>query len=228
MERKTLFHRSKLMGLDVSDAITMIITSDRSGLPLGITKSAVATQLITIANTDDNGVPVPMSKSSEKFAYENFLSSLLSSRVFQAGYEIYERQSRNPVVPVTDYFFNHVYAEEARECLEAMSDIEIMQSLPRRTSPDRDENDDVIKSEAGDWYMSGKVAGVVVFPANSHSTLLRTWLERRAAVANGQMEATAKSLENARPGSAAVGTLRERMAGIKPAMNKALPTPPRK
>jgi hypothetical protein len=235
--RRTLYHRSRPMGIDVAEAISAIAARDEDGLPLAITREIVAKELVRIANTDDNGEVIPLSASSERLVEENFRNLLATSSVFQSGYKHYEKNTGNQVVPVTDYFFKAVYDDGARDCLDAMTDIDLQQSLPKRPSISTDEHGNPLEGEAGETVIlvSGKIAGIVIFQQGVRGALAVAWLARLASVQFGNREndregvlgTFVRRLGNAKPDSVAVGNLKESAPAFTRDVRAALPRPKR-
>lgn len=227
--RSPLYHRTRPMGCDVSDAVAAIIGRDGKGLPLAITREQIAKELVRIANTDDDGEVVPLSESTKKLVEENFLNTLRTSGVLQSGYELYSRETKNSVVPVTDYFFNYVYDDNTRDVLDAMSENDITQSLPKRPSLPRDAQGRIIGSDDGVGVIpSGRIAGIVVYPNGEKGPLVIAWLRRLASVTSGQAASTVRKIENARPdANVAVDHLKEITGDFNKNMRLALPKPPR-
>ena len=225
--RNPLCDRENVLSSDVADAIEALVQG-YPDLPLPLDKAIVIAQLIRLSHTQEDGTVAPISRMVERALTQSFTSRLTDTTVFSAGYQHYEKRSELPVVPVTDFFFKVILDGSdptVAECLDAMSDYEIRQSLPKRRSAIRiDEDGDFVRSDdTGDVMHSGSIAGIIVFPANNRSALLRSWLERRANVATGQMSSVVAVLGHARPESSAVEHLREHVETVKPSMRKALP-----
>jgi hypothetical protein len=104
-----------------------------------------------------------------------------------------------------------------------------MQSLPKRTGrvPVEGEDGEYMRDENGDIAKFGTLAGIVVFPPNSHAPLLRAWLQRQGNVTLGQNRKIVNAIGHARPDAAAVEVLKEKVGEIRPAITKALPRPRR-
>jgi hypothetical protein len=227
---RPLRERENVLASDVADAIEMLIARDLLsglGLPTAIKRSDVVDMLIEIAHTDDDGTVVQIFPMHRRALGDVYHNRLTNTGVFQAGYKRYERRSSNPVCPVTDFFFKVVFANGVvADCLDAMSDHEIKQSLPKRTSIAREEDGTTLITDGdGTVVQAGEVAGVVVFPPNMQARLLAYWLERRTKGTVGSMQKTTLAIEHARPGTAAIEHLKESTRGVPSAMRQALPKP---
>jgi hypothetical protein len=201
--RKPLSQRSKVLGPDVADAIEAIVERDGTGLPMAIEKDDLVPELIRLACSDESGEVNEPTRMAVRLMAEEFRSRLADGRLFVSGYQHYHRRSKNPVVPVTNYFFNNVYEEgDNRAYLDAMTPNEVMHSLPKRPTQMRDaETEAKIFDEEGNVAHSGKVAGVVVFPQGQASPLVLAWMDRRFGQANGTTEAALTYHEEVRPGA---------------------------
>lgn len=229
---RPLRERLKILSVDVAEAIDNIVgPEDERSLPVAIDKAAIVEELIKIAHRAEDGTILKISAIARSTMSEAFNNKMTNSAVFQAGYKRYEEDAALPIVPVTDFFFRIVFsngsAEQVAECLAGMTDIEIMQSLPKTKSRGRKEVDGVVEwirdSDTGEVLMFGELAGIIVFPANSHSEILRAWLVRRSNNASGQLQKTVSKIEYARPAAEAVKNLKEQAGMIRPSMTKALP-----
>ena len=219
--RKPLHMRKRPVASDVADAIEHLEHAASTGLPVAFTRADVLDQLIRIHLTQDDGTQMKTTAGMKEALREIWSNLLQNSSTFQAGYKHFEKRSQHPIVPVTDFFFKAVFGGGAvADCLDAMSDLEIRQSLPKRTT-----SMTVDDNGGSELIEAGQVAGIVVFPENSNANLLRAWLKRLASSTQGSMDRSLQSLTNARPGSPEIENLREQMSGLKPAMTKALPEP---
>jgi len=235
MIRKAFFHREVPMGEDVADAIENIIARDRFSLPMAIMKETVAFELMKLANTDDDGNVIKMSAHSKRYAQIDLRNTLQTSSVFQTGYEKYEQRSGNSVVPVTDFLFRYVYTDDTRDSLDAMTETEITQSLPKRPSYPRNAAGEAEKhpipgyayrtdDDGNPILKCGEVAGIVVYPPKAiQSRLLAAWLGRRANVALGQLDHFTESVSLVRP--AAKEILAENSKVMRKSLLKSLPKP---
>jgi hypothetical protein len=207
---RSLYHRSKPIAFDVAEAITAICTADTAGMPLAIEREQIARELVRIANTNDAKEVIELSASTEKLVEDNFKHVLATSGVFQAGYKHYEKNTGHQIVPVTEFFFKVVYDDGSRELLLNLEDFQIEQSLPRRQWQPYDENDNPLQIE-GDRVLlvSGKIAGIVVYPNGMRANLLTAWLQRLMTFSVGQGRSFVRRVENARPEAEAVEALRE-------------------
>jgi hypothetical protein len=224
--------RDKPLTSDVADAIKLLVEQDErlgQGLPRAFDIADVVAMLIEIAHTDDDGHVGPILPIVRRSMIETFGNRLQNSSVFQAGYKQFEKRSALPVVPVTEFFFKNEFGDRAlATVLDAMSDFEITQSLPKRTHKMRSaENGDFMRDEDGDILESGSIAGIVVFPPNSAFSLLHAWLMRRARAADGTLRSAISSMEHARPDTDSVETLKSTARTLASAMTRALPTPKR-
>jgi hypothetical protein len=232
-DRRTLFHRRLPLAVDVADAIDNLVRSDTVGLPLAVTIEEIATELVRIANIDDEGDPVVLSESTRAAVTDRFTNYLSTSSIFRAGYKTYEAETRNQVIPVTRFFFTAVYTDEARDCLHVLDDYVIRKSLPTRSSPltDREGNPLVFEDdEDADSRRSGKTAGIAVFPQDHlvegfAPKLVGVWLQRSASITIGLNEATATRLENAASASPMIAPLRSSVQANKSNLIAALPKP---
>lgn len=207
---RSLYHRAKPIAFDVAEAISAICTADKTGLPLAIEREQIAKELVRIANTNDQGEVIELSASTEKLVEDNFKQVLATTGVFQAGYKQYEKNTGNPIVPVTEFFFKVVYDDGSRDLLLNLEDFQIEQSLPRRQWQPYDENNLPLEID-GDRVLlvSGKIAGIVVYPVGMRANLLTAWLHRLMTFTVGHGKAFVRRVENARPDAEAVEALRE-------------------
>lgn len=225
MNRNPLFKRTKLMGLDIVDALSNLVKAGGS-LPLAVTKAQVTNELVNIACTrESNGIVqvLDLPAAAEKFMFDNFLNSLMTSTVFSSGYAKFEEVTKFPVVPVTSYFFNHVYDDEARDCLDAMTNVDIRQSLPKRPSVPVDNDGVPIESDNGDAAFSGWTAGVVIFPRNSKARLMKAWHGRVAAMAIGHNNGMMGRIEHAHPNDGRVPVLEEKVTTANKGIRRLAP-----
>ena len=223
---KPLRDRPRMLSCDVADALKKIANGQL--LPMAIDKSMVILALIEIAHTDEEGMVHRPPMIVERSMGEAFRNRLTKTAVFQSGYKRFERDNELNVVPVTDFFFQVVYSNgDTAECLDAMTNSEIKQSLPKRRGrvSAGDGDDDYMRDEqTNEVLIFGELAGIVVYPANSTDALLRAWLERQTKTTTGHIDKTVARIEYARPEETA--SLRDRMAQITPALQKALPQSP--
>jgi hypothetical protein len=198
--RNPLHNRKWPLADDVRLAICHIHYEDEKnggGLPLAIRRKEIAEKLVEMHHTDDEGI---IDRSTHgrilmDCTRERFVNYIKTSQAFYNGYKLYEETHHNPVVPVTDYFFDKLYLDgETRGYLEAMDLADLKQSLPSRTvRMARDGNDDLVRASqvpgyrpvtrgtVDDTYVeyeSGKVAGICVFPHGSKSQLSAAWADR--------------------------------------------------
>ena len=229
INRRPLRERESILSSDVSDALEQLVAQNGGALPVAFDKNDVVEKLIEIANTGDDGIvnePLPIARRALQ---EQFRNRLSNTAVFQAGYKRYEGNSELPVVPVTEFFFKHVYeGGDTADCLDGMSDHEITQSLPKRASFARVKDKETglleyVRNESGEMLTYGELAGVIIFPQGMVSNLLRAWLDRRAKAAAGLFNNTVERLEHARPGGVAVENLKAHK--LESAMRQALPRP---
>jgi len=226
INRHPLTKRQHIIGSDVSDAISRIMTR-KSGPPAVLDKNDVANELVLMVHTNAEGIIGPIMPIVRATLMQTFINRLTNTAVFQSGYKRYEETSKRPIVPVSEFFFMHVYEEaDIESVLATMSDDEVKSSLPKGPTKMRDPKDkSYTQNEDGGYVIYGKIAGIVIFSKNSNDNLLRAWLTRRASNADGQIKSTVRSLEHARPNTTAVENLKERVASVRPAMQKALPKP---
>ena len=228
-QRRSLYHRNLPMAVDVADAIKALIDRDDQGIPLALTIGEIAAELVHIASIDDEGVPVILPVSARNATLEKFSSHLLTSTTFKAGYKQYEFSSRNQVVPVTDFFFRSVYTDEARDCLESMTEYTLMKSLPARPSRLTDANGNPLNEE--DDYAdarSGRTKGIVIFPNNHRiegqsPKLVTAWMGRSAVVTVGSIKATGRRIENTGPPARQITSLKKSTKAIAHSITVALP-----
>lgn len=233
-QRSALWYREYANRYDVADALANILRRDpyvnrfaatkdvppQRGLPKGITIEEVATELVEISLVNpDTGKISPSPAAAKKKLYEHHLETLRSGVTFSFGYDHYANETNQQVVPVTHTFFKHVYKDgENRDALEAMTDAEIMYSLPRRESkPLRDqagvfytrkeaiqlaseakEFDTQVVKFSDEVDVSGKVVGVMVFPAGYPKiSLIVAWLQRSMNRAKGTFDSAMNRIERA-------------------------------
>jgi hypothetical protein len=229
-EHRPLRERKSLLSSDVADAIeTLVATYGQPGLPKALKLSNVVDCLIEIAHTDDDGAVQQIFPMLRQALTELYTNRLINSSVFQAGYKRYEKRSSNPVCPVTTFFFKVVFSNgDVADCLDAMSDLEIKHSLPKRVSVAMEEDGvtPILGSE-GEVVNAGEIAGVVVFPPGTRATMLAAWLHRRANITKGLMQSTVDSIEHARPDTTSVERLKESARGVSGDLRRALPKPRR-
>jgi hypothetical protein len=226
-EHRPLSERG-LLSADIADALEILVGADSEqglALPRAYTRSDVVDTLIKIVHRNEDGTFDHVRPNIRHSLLETYGNRLANSSVFQAGYKRFETRSQYPVVPVTDFFFKNEFGDQlVAAVLDAMSDFEIRHSLPERPRRMRQSEDgDYLRDEDGDFFQSGLIAGVVVFPQRSRYNLLRAWLNRRARYADGQVRSAVASLEHARPDSPDVQELKTHTRTFGPAMRKALP-----
>jgi hypothetical protein len=216
-----LYYREKLLGFDVREALERIVTKDGKTLPLAITKGEVVDQLMIMSSVDKDGHHHPRNARDQKSGAERFATDLQTTSVFMAGVELYAEATKRPAIPTADYFFNHVYCNgDTRACLNAMSETEIANSLPRRTAlpqalgPDN-KKVPVHQAPRADGQLiqtvaSGRIAGVVIFSAGEAETgLVAAWYARRANVTYGSIDKLVDLVERI------VGEDDERIANLR-------------
>ena len=177
-----------------------------------------------LANTNDEGQVVPLSTTSQVLSRENFTNVLETSSVFQSGYEKYEQLTHHSVVPVTGYFFRYVYSDEERD-LDALTETDLVQSLPKRNSYARDKDGKEIHHAGEPRAKYGQVAGIVIFPTGSAGNcLIRAWQERKAAGVIGSVEKLAEALSHSHLGANIEG-LTQAADLLRRHVQQALPKP---
>lgn len=226
--RQPLSKRPKPLSTDVADAIEQIVAAGDDSLPISITRDQIAEKLIHIAQTDEDGTfTEPTGPAANAMARE-FINILANTATFQSGYKRYEARAERPVVPVVDYFFRVLGGNS----IEDMSAFDITQSLPKRRGRvpvDTPDGKEWLRDEETNEVLTmGELYGIVVFPPNMQSTLLRAWLERRTSNSMGSMHSTVTRIEHARPNTAAIDTLKGATKAVTPAMRKALLPPKRR
>jgi hypothetical protein len=226
--RHPLRERELPLSCDVALAISSLV-GDRNNLPIAINRAQIIDKLIEMAHEEDDGTIGHISRIARRAMTDSFYNRLTNTAVFQAGYKQYEKNAENPVVPITDFFFKNVFANgDVVDCLDAMSDFEIRQSLPKRMSPMlQSDGNDVIRDDRGDVIRSGEIAGIVILPPNSRVNLLAVWLKRRANSTIGQLKSTVTSIKHAKPEAPAVEKLEEMVNPVPRVMHQALPKPRR-
>src|ERR1035437_1862340 len=131
-EHAPLSQCERLSSYHVAEAIARIIARDKSGLPLAIKRGdQVVAELVTMAGTDEDGMSLYMPKPAIKALTVDFANRLATGSLFQAGYKRVEQDEEWCIVPVTEYFFLHVYNDAARDCLDAMTDFDLAHSIPK-------------------------------------------------------------------------------------------------
>lgn len=203
MERMSLYYREKLLGSDIKEGFERLVAEDGSNLPLAVSKKEIVNQLMIMSAIDRDGLHHPRNVRDQKTGAERFATDMQTTSVFMAGAELYETATKRPMIPVSDYFFNHVYGNgDTRACLDAMSETEIANSLPRRTALpqmfDVEKNKKVPQVLArrpsdGEQVLttpSGRIAGVVIFPPGEVGTtgLVAAWAARRESLTHGTMD----------------------------------------
>jgi hypothetical protein len=222
MARNSLFYRSKLFATDIADAIDAIVSRSKGG-PVPVTKDQVASELIRLANTDDDGLTVSLSKTSEELTRDRFRVILNDTGIFTNGYMFYSDLFDRSTTPVTKYFFEHVYDSDALDCLGAMTVVDIRQSLPKRPSVPVGQDGSPLCADDDDYPMSGKIVGVVVDPRGYDSPLQRAWLERQASGVLGAVKQLSKRIERMEPSNDRVEDLNAAGAALRRHMQLALP-----
>ena len=229
-QHRPLRRRGNILAHDVAEAISRLVGPDDRMLPEAFNKHAIVGKLIEIAHELDDGTIDEITPIVRSTMAEKFYNVLTNTATFQAGYKRYERNSKFPVVPVTDFFFKTVYSEgECASILDAMTDLEIRQSLPKRPSRGRQANPDgeieYMHGEDGEILVFGELAGIVVFPVNMQSNLMRAWLQRLAKISSRSIQSTVQRIEYARPETLSTAALKESIEPIAGAMARALPRP---
>jgi len=227
---RPLGERDQPLSSDVADALEQLVGPSVT-LPRAFSRKQVVDELIEIAQIGKDGIYIHFPAGIRRAVFDLYDNRLTNSSVFLAGYKHYEKRTKHPVVPVTDFFFKNVYVDgTVKDVLDQMSEFEIGESLPKPPGRMRrnDQSRDFERDDEGGYLENGKVAGVVILPPNGRYDLLRIWLERRANMAVGQLTATVNALDNARPNTPAVQHLRATVAPVQSDMRKALPTPKRK
>lgn len=237
---RPLCERTNIINLDVAKAISDLVGSD-STLPIAIGMDSIVERLVELAHIDEDGVSSHITAMARRTMGDQFQNRLLNTAVFYSGYKRYEKESRFPVVPVTSYFFKIVYGDAARaqgadtlDMLDAMTDVDIKQSLPKRSGYAKAMNAngeyDRLRDEDGaPIYHTGELSGIVVFPNGSNCGLLVAWLGRIRGTTVGLANAVVDKIEHARPEETeSVARLREHMGQLKPLLQRALPRPPRR
>ena len=226
--RRPLRMRKHPIAPDISDAITQIVDRLDNDLPIAITKTMVIEELIAIVHTDDAGNTFDPSPITYDALFERFKNRLTNSASFQTGYKHYENVSANPVIPVTDYFFANVFADgSVADALDAMSDFEVLQSLPKRKGRVADEDaDDFMRDENGELLLFGELAGIVVCPPGIQIKLQTAWMKRRANMFVGSGKSVTASIGKARPGVEAVQELQAKVSDVEETVIRALPKLP--
>ena len=232
---RPLRKRANILSHDVADAIEQLIGQQLSLLPQAYTKQQIIDQLIIIAHTEEDGTVGEITPISRRTMTDQFYNRLTNTAIFQAGYKRYEERSRLPVVPVTDFFFRIVCGngDDCVTALDAMTDLELRQSLPKRSSAGRKSEDmegniEYHRDESGLILVFGELAGIVVIPADAQSNLLRAWLRRLSHVSTGNIQRTVERIEHARPDNTATTQLQEQVRPLSGAMSRALPRPKRR
>jgi hypothetical protein len=227
IERRHLRDRDQPLSSDVAEAIYRLVGNGAT-LPLALTKTDLVEKLIDIAHEAEDSEQLVPIRAAKRAMLEGWYNRLSNTAVFQSGYKHYEGRDEYghfPVVPVTDYFFKVIYSTGAvTDVLDSMTLHEVRNSLPKRISKVAN-GDDYLRDEDGSIAHYGELAGIVVFSRNSRALLLRNWLERRSNTAIGQIESATASISNARPDTASVETLKEKIGGLKSTVTKALPRP---
>lgn len=238
--RTPLCERTNIINYDVAGAIKDLVGEDGT-LPIAIGIDAIVERLVERAHIDQDGVSSHITAMARRSMGDQFHNRLLNTAVLYSGYKRYEKETRFPVVPVSPYFFKIVYGDaapnqgaETLDMLDAMSDVDIKSSLPRRRGytnamKPNGEYDRVRDDEGAPIYHTGEIAGLVVFPNGSNCGLLVSWLSRIKTTAIGLNAAAVTKIENARPeATESVARLKEHMGQLRPLYQKALPRPPRK
>lgn len=217
MAKSLLRDRLNARGDDVAQAIENILTAGMVPLPVAIVKTAVVEELIQMASTDAQGVYISPPLAVHSALYDKYTARLVSesedcdygTSVFQSGYTRYEKGSRNPVVPVSKFFFSDIWGNgDTADVLDAMTDEDIRHSIPGRsrrvpiTNPDgtagylRDADGHIA-------LVSYPTVGIVIFPPVSEGdampALLAAWQRWGNSVTVGQIEAQTGRLGFAQP-----------------------------
>jgi hypothetical protein len=225
--RRPLRKRKHPLSSDVAEAIFRIVGTGRD-LPIAISKMDLVEKLIDIAHEAEDGTQLQPVTGARQAMLDSWYNRLSNTAVFQSGYKHYEGRDEYgnfPLVPVTDYFFKVIYGNgDVTAVLDAMTMHEVKNSLPKRRGRVPD-GEDYVRDEENNIVNFGELAGIVVFPRNSRALLLRSWLERRISTAVGQIEKTTAAIEHVRPGTAAVGVMKEQFGGLRSAAHRALPRP---
>jgi len=224
-ERSLLCYRERPFGSDVADAIGNLMRRNGDELPFAITKEQIIDELVEMASIEDdddgNTRVRPHTVAAAKALQKSYAVHITESATFSLGYKRYERDSKHPVVPVSAFFFRHIYGDgSVRDVLDAMTETEAKQSLPRRYEKARDDNGE-------ERIVYNDIAGIVIFPVNSRSHLIAMWLRRMASTTQGLVEGTVGRIERARPQTNAIAELKEMVRPLRTEMHRALPKPKR-
>jgi hypothetical protein len=222
MSRQSLYYRHKVFATDIADAINAIVSRAGKDAPTALTKDQVASELIRLANTDDDGVMMKLSTTSEELTRNRFHAVLNETAIFQLGYIFYsddDKFGRRPVTPITKFFFEHVYDQYALDCLGAMTDVEIRQSLPKRPSVPVDGDGSPLCADD----FSGCVVGILVDPQGQGSYLHHAWLERQASIALGSLKKLSQRIERMEPNNDRIEDLNSAGAVLRRHVQLALP-----
>lgn len=232
MQRYSRLATRGLLAHDIAQAITELV--GRTELPLAFTREQVVDQLLIIVETDDEGLRHKLENGIREAVREKFENRIINSSLFQAGYKHYEKDSENPVVPVTKYFFTSVY-HSGTNAIDAMTNFDMQHSLPKRTSNARGRDLETGEEIANDAVIdSGPIAGIIIFPPNygarrkdgENPALLQKWLERGVRVTEGANTHIANRLAYARPNTTSAATARDTAKTIGSGLRRALPKLP--
>lgn len=133
-----MFDREKVFAFDVAEAIETCIDLIDSGFPKAVHIDMIASQLADMKFIDGDGqmahVPADV-KKSVKAKYLSLLDSSIDTVLLSYGYELYAEKHKKLVVPVADTFFGVLNGADVLDCLDALTEKETFQSLPRRNNP---------------------------------------------------------------------------------------------
>lgn len=232
-QHRHLREREQPLSSDVAEAISRIVGLDGKNMPVAITKMGIVDELIDIAHEGEDDqpdmIPLPAARRAMVNSWGNRLAT---TDVFQSGYKHFEARAEYgnfPVVPVTDYFFKVVYNNgTVSDVLDAMSEHELMNSLPKRRGRVRagGEGTEFIRDEHGEIATFGELAGIVVFPRGSNFALHRRWLGRVSNLAIGQSRNAVAALQHLRPDAKSVENLAVAVDGMSSIAARALPKAP--
>jgi hypothetical protein len=219
MSRQTLFHREKVFASDVADAMDAIWEKSPKAEPRAIHKDEVCNQLIRIANTNDDGVMVSMSATSERLTQEKYDSLLDQTDLFGSGYKVFGQRRSLVPVPIGAYCFERVLNVDLSiaEILATMTPVQVRYSLPRREA--------LNEIEDGEQTSSGPVVGVIVFPQDRDFPIVREWLTRQGKVALGHLTSVTNWVGRINPTNARLEDLRSATANFERQMQLVLPLP---
>jgi hypothetical protein len=225
-DRRPFRDRENILSCDVSEAIRRLVGSEDGSVtgPVALDRQSIAEELIILAHMQEDGTVAEIAPIVHRTMVQQFTERLSTTSVFASGYKQFADEVRLPVVPVTTYFFERVYTEAVRDCLDAMDENEVRQSLPRRESRVRDPaTNSYLRDHDDEFIVSGSIAGIVIFPPHTKAPLLTYWLHRRSRSATGSLNSTVAAIKNARPETPAVERLDNYVRGVGPSIAKALP-----